>query len=111
MSNKRYIYENVEVIKIIDGDTIDAMVDLGFDTWKRVRFRLYGINAPELTGESKDLGIQSKEYLSSLIPEGTFIKVECLGQEKYGRWLAILIKDNINLNEKMIQEGYAEEYK
>ena len=111
MSKREYTYEYVEVTKIIDGDTIEAMVDLGFNTWKRVKFRLYGINAPEITGDEKELGLKSKDYLSSLIPVGSVIKVKCVGQEKYGRWLGILIKDDVNLNEKLIQEGYAKEYK
>ena len=41
-----YTY-NAKVVKIVDGDTIDALVDLGFDTWKQVRIRMHGMNAPE----------------------------------------------------------------
>ena len=107
---KRYIYENVEVLKIVDGDTIDVSIDLGFDLWKKARLRLYGINAPEVKGETEKQGVASTEYLKTLIPVGSFIKIECLGQDKYGRWLAILHKENIIINEHLIEKGYAERY-
>ena len=107
---KRYIYENVEVLKIVDGDTIDVSIDLGFDLWKKARLRLYGINAPEVKGETEKQGVASTEYLKTLIPVGSFIKIECLGQDKYGRWLAILHKENIIINEHLIEKGYAEKY-
>ena len=107
---KRYIYENVEVINIVDGDTLDVNIDLGFDIWKKARLRLYGINAPETKGDTAEAGKASTDYLTSLIPVGTFVKIECLGQDKYGRWLAILHKDDIILNEHLIENGYAERY-
>ena len=107
---KRYVYENTEVLKIVDGDTIDAMVDLGFNIWKKIRIRFYGINAPETKGEERPLGLISKEFLTNLIPVGSFIKFECMGQDKYGRWLGVLYKDEININTHMIQEGMATEY-
>ena len=111
MSNKkRYIYENTKVLNIIDGDTIDALVDLGFNTWKKVRIRFYGINAPETKGEEKPKGLISKNFIENLMPVDSYIKFESLGQDKYGRWLGILYKDDLNINQHMIQEGMAVEY-
>lgn len=107
---KRYIYENAEVLKIVDGDTVDLMVDMGFNIWKKIRTRLYGINAPETKGEERELGLVSKKFLSDLIPVGDSIVVETLGQDKYGRWLAILYKDSLNINDYMVQSGQAVVY-
>ena len=107
---KKYIYENAEVLRVIDGDTVILHVDLGFDTWKKVSVRLYGINAPEIKGESKELGFKSKEYLESLIPAGSFIKFHCIGQDKYGRWLGSLYKDDLDINKNMIENNMAVEY-
>ena len=106
MANK-YTYSNAEVLKIIDGDTIDLLVDLGFDIWKKIRVRLYGINAPETRGEERELGLTSKEFLANLIPVGSYIMFDCLGQDKYGRWLGILYKDELNLNDLMVEENHA----
>lgn len=109
-TKKRYVYENVEVTKIVDGDTIDVMIDLGFDSWKKARIRFFGINAPETKGEEKLLGLESKEYLTSLIPVGSIIKLETLGLDKYGRWLGVILKDELNINEHMVSKGKATEY-
>ena len=100
--NKVYTYEYVKVIKIIDGDTIDVSIDLGFNLSKDVRLRLHGINAPEIKGVTRQEGLASKEYLQSIIPVGTIIKVECVGADKYGRYLAIIYKNNIDINNHLL---------
>jgi len=110
MAKKRYVYENVEVIKIVDGDTIDVMIDLGFNVWQKVRVRLYGINAPEVKGESKAEGKKSTEFLKELLPLNSFIKMECVGKDKYGRWLGDLYLEDLFINEYLIEQGYAEKY-
>jgi micrococcal nuclease len=63
MEDKLYIY-NAELIRVVDGDTADALVDLGFDTWKKVRIRFFGIDAYETRTrdlEEKEKGIKAKE--------------------------------------------------
>ncbi|WP_294402666.1 thermonuclease family protein [uncultured Clostridium sp.] len=110
MSKKKYFYENVEIIKIIDVDTIDVGIDLGFDLWKNARIRFYGINAPEITGVEKPLGIIARDFLIKLTPVNSFIKLQTLGQDKFGRWLGIIYKDDLNVNEYLVKEGHAVEY-
>ena len=107
MNTKRYIYENVEILRIIDGDTIVVNIDLGFNIWKKATLRLYGINAPEIKGTEKELGLKSKEYVSSLIPINSYVKLECLGKDKYGRWLANIYKDELFINQHLIYLKYA----
>lgn len=109
------MYEyNAKLIRVIDGDTIDAIIDLGFNVWVEKRIRLYGIDAPESRTrdlEEKKKGIESKKRLQELIEEnkGTFI-LKSHGVGKYGRCLGTLIIEGSNLNEKLVLEGYAKEY-
>ena len=70
-----YIY-NAKLDRVVDGDTVDALVDLGFDTWKKVRIRLVGINAPESRTrdlEEKARGLAAKIRLEELLKDGNQI--------------------------------------
>lgn len=101
------------VIRIVDGDTVDLRVDLGFRDWLEDRFRFYGINAPELIGDTHDAGVAAKEYLESLIPVGSSIVVETFKpKDKYGRWLGIIHTDGetASVNDRMVESGNAVSY-
>ena len=98
-----YTY-NATVTKVVDGDTIDALVDLGFDTWKQVRIRLNGINSPESRTrdlEEKARGLAAKARLKEILKENKnkFILVSH-GVGKYGRCLGEIFlnqnSDSIN---------------
>lgn len=111
----KYIYKAI-VTSILDGDTIKVDIDLGFGIWlKDQNIRLLKINAPEIKGESKSLGIKSKEKLSELILNEE-VKLETLKdkKEKYGRWLGLIIinvnGEEICINDLMISHGYAKPY-
>lgn len=101
---------------MIDGDTVEADVDLGFSTFRTERFRLYGINAPETKGESRGDGRAATEFLKTLIAKQTgnsnvlMIQTHQDKQEKYGRYLAVLIANGINLNAAMVAAGHAVPY-
>jgi micrococcal nuclease len=108
-----YTY-NAELIRVIDGDTIEAMVDLGFHTWRKVTVRLYGINAPESRTrdlEEKERGLAAKKRLTELLKDGKFL-LESHGIGKYGRCLGIIYVEEfeVNLNYLLIEEGHAELY-
>lgn len=119
-----YTY-NATLDRIVDGDTVDALVDLGFDTWKKVRIRMMGINAPESRTrdlEEKARGLAAKERLAEIIileNENKFILVSH-GVGKYGRCLGEIYVENtyndnpnlpeISVNRILINEGHAEEY-
>ena len=113
---KVVMYEyNAKLIRVIDGDTVDAMIDLGFSVWVEKRIRLHGIDAPETRTrdlEEKKRGIETKEKLQELLEanRNVFI-VRSHGVGKYGRCLGTLLIDGVNLNEKLLSEGYAKEYK
>ena len=104
-----------KVSKVVDGDTIDVDIDLGFDISFSSRVRLAGIDTPESRTTDKmekTLGLESKDYLKKAIDACTsvVIKTEKMdSSEKYGRILGWVFLDGseISINQKMIDEGYA----
>ena len=104
-----YEYE-VEIVRVIDGDTVEADVDLGFRVHTQQILRLYQIDAPEMRGLSKAAGIESKSHLEQLLAAHEEITIRTLQDRtgKYGRYLAILLgRGGQNLNEQMVIDGYA----
>lgn len=97
-----------EVLSVVDGDTLHLSVDLGFDIKRRDTFRLYGINAPEM---STPEGIAAKAWLVQKLTEGALvITTRKDKREKYGRYLATLWIDMKNVNEQMVAAGHAVAY-
>ena len=119
-----YTY-NAKLERIIDGDSIVALVDLGFDIWKKVNIRMYGMNTPESRTrdlEEKARGLAAKNRLAEILElenEGEFILVSH-GVGKYGRCLGEIYVENtyndnpnlpeISVNRILINEGHAKEY-
>ena len=101
----------IQVIKVVDGDTIDAHIDLGFDVSIKNRIRLSGIDAPESRTRNlteKKYGLEAKEKLRELLThESDVLTVQSHGLGKYGRVLGTLYAGDKNINETMISEGYA----
>lgn len=102
-------YPKATITRVIDGDTVDAVVDTGFYNTHRDRFRLIGIDTPEMRGEERPEGIRSKQYVIDLI-EGKDVELESHGQDAFGRWLCVIYVDGMNLNEHLIETGYAKRY-
>jgi micrococcal nuclease len=104
-----------KVTNVVDGDTIDVEIDLGFDISFSSRVRLAGIDTPESRTSDKAekvLGLESKEYLKSKIKDAksVVIKTEKMdSSEKYGRILGWIYLDgsDVSVNEQMISQGYA----
>ena len=111
--NKNYRYK-AKLIRIIDGDTIVALIDLGFEIATRKKIRLYGINAPEtrtLLEKEKTAGILAKDRLEELLgaSNGEFVLVSH-GVGKYGRCIGTIYIDKENINQLLLSEGLAEKY-
>ena len=110
-----YEYFVREVTKVVDGDTIDVVIDLGFSIMYSSRVRMAGIDAPESRTRDKEekvLGLEAKKYLSDRVKSAKkiVIKTEKLdSSEKYGRILGWLYLDGetTSVNNQMIQRGYA----
>lgn len=109
-------------LKVIDGDTIDLMVDLGFNIHFKMRVRLYGVNTPESRTKDlaeKELGLKAKKFTEDWLSTHEWVFVNTIPDknDKYGRILAkIYSSEQIEnpttacLNLDMIQSGYAREY-
>ena len=117
-----YNFRVIEINRVVDGDTIDVTIDLGFDLYKKERVRIAGVDTPEKRTrnlEEKELGIDATNWLKEKLDgaiagdDELTIRTELVGGVgKYGRLLGWLyIGDgNVSLNEQMIDEGYAWEY-
>ena len=113
-----YEYHVKKVLKVVDGDTIDVDIDLGFSVSFTQRVRLAGIDTPESRTKDlkeKALGLESKEFVSKHIKAATTITIKTEkpdSSEKYGRILGWVYLDNASksLNELMIDSGYAWTY-
>ena len=105
-----YFYR-ATIRKVYDGDTIRADINLGFGTLLEYEsFRLYGIDTPEVTGESKAAGIRARDFVRELLPLGTVTKMRSFQdkQGKYGRYLAVFYLPNgQNLNQILVDSGHA----
>ena len=117
-----YNFRVTEIVKVLDGDTIDVIIDLGFDLYKKERVRIAGVDTPEKRTrdlEEKALGVDATEWLTKQLDgaisgeDDLVIRTELDGGVgKYGRllgWLYIGDKTE-SINEQMIQQGYAWEY-
>jgi len=102
-----YLYK-AKITRVIDGDTVEASVDLGFSVCINQKLRLKGINAPEM--RDKPAGPNAREYLAGMV-EGREINVRTHRDRtgKYGRYIATLYcPNNLNINKKMVENGHAE---
>jgi len=107
---------SAKVIRVIDGDTVELLLDLGCNVFRKETIRLYGINAPEKNGLTHEAGVKSMLYLDKLL---TKINNNCNIQtikdrnDKYGRLLGIIqsskfyISFKNSINQTMITDGYA----
>lgn len=110
-----YEYRVKKITNVVDGDTIDVDIDLGFNVSFSQRVRLAGIDTPESRTSDKAekvLGLESKDYLKSKLKEAknVIIKTEKPdSSEKYGRILGWLYVDGntVSINDQMIEDGYA----
>ena len=117
-----YNFRVVKIDKVLDGDTIDVTIDLGFDLYKKERVRIAGVDTPEKRTrnlEEKALGVDATNWLKKQLEdtikgdEELTVRTELVGGTgKYGRLLGWLYvgDDTVSLNEQMITEGYAHAY-
>ena len=111
---KMYEYKAI-IRRVVDGDTVDITLDLGFDILYNNRIRLYGIDTPETRTrdlEEKKLGQAAKERVRELCPVGCTVMVKTTkdGRGKFGRILGEIYVGDVNVNKLLIEEGHAIEY-
>ena len=108
MSDTLYFYK-AYVEKVYDGDTITCTIDCGFNmSMKNQKIRLYGINCPELRGTEKEAGKVARDQLrNQILHKNILIETFKDKKGKDGRYLATVFLDNVNINEWLVQNGYA----
>ena len=111
-----------KVLKVVDGDTVDLMIDLGFSIHHKIRVRLYGVNTPESKTKDlaeKELGLKAKAFTEDWLTRHQEVWIQTVvdKNEKYGRVLAEIYSSNdihniktACLNTDIKQAGYAREY-
>ena len=111
------MYEySCQVTRVVDGDTIDVVLDLGFSILHKCRVRLYGIDTPESRTRDKDEKVRGKlasKFLQNAIDIGNKVVIETKLKDskgKFGRVLGNVIIDGVNINQKMIDNYLAVAY-
>lgn len=106
-----YEYKVEKVLKVIDGDTVDLLIDLGFSIFHKDRFRLDRIDTPEINSKNpieKKFADEAKAFLIDWIDNQPEITVKTIKDDKYGRMLGNLYgKDGKCINDILVESGYA----
>ena len=113
--DKLYNYKIHKLVKVVDGDTVDAIIDLGFNIHVTKRIRLYGIDAPESRTRDKEekvRGLAAKARLKELLDKKQKMYIESFGEGKFGRLLAKIFvgEAQVDVIDLMIAEGHGEAY-
>ena len=96
-----------KIDKVVDGDTVDVFIDLGFSVWHKERIRLSGIDTAE---KNTPLGKALKTFLIANL-EGKMVRLQVSKPDKYGRYLGkIYINSDISINDQMVSKGMAKGY-
>ena len=121
VADQLYVYRLL-IDRVIDGDTVEGTLYLGFDIkWEKRRFRLYGINAPEMRGTTKEAGEAARAYLTDLIikyraaDQKLYVRSHKMGLDPemgvYNRYVVELFGVDasglVNFNQKMVEAGHA----
>lgn len=107
-----YLYK-ANLIKVVDGDTLDVEIDLGFNTFIKERVRILGIDSAESRTSNeaeKTWGLAAKARLAELVPEHFVIRTEYDPYGKYGRVLASVLVGDVNVGNVLIEEKLAIPY-
>ena len=108
-----YEYKVKEVLRVIDGDTVDITIDLGFDLTKKERVRVAGVDTPEKRTRckrEKQLGYDATHFAETWFAEGGDITVKTSKDGKYGRMLGYFWRGEECFNTQLVELGYAFEY-
>jgi len=118
---QRFWY-GAKVLNVVDGDTVDLMIDLGFNVHHKIRVRLFGVNAPESRtkdASEKEMGLKAKSFTKDWLDRHQWVFVNTIPDknDKYGRILArVYSSDKVDdpttacLNVDIVQAGFAREY-
>ena len=111
MGDKKYFYK-ATILRVIDGDTLDCFLDVGFDIQLKQRLRLAGINTPESRikdKREKELGLEAKEFTKNFVKDKETL-IHTIKKGKFGRLLCEVFVNGKSLNKALVKAGLAREY-
>ncbi len=119
MSSRRYTYE-ARCVRVVDGDTLDLDINLGFYLLTRQRVRLIGVDTPEMRSrdpQERQEARQATQYVREWVGDAKklsedefYLEVETYKADSFGRWLADICAGGENLSENLIDEGHGKRY-
>lgn len=104
MADRVWRYDHVELVRVVDGDTLELWIDMGNSMSWQGKFRLYGIDTPE-----RQAGLEATRFVHDKLLHGIDY-IETIKPDKYGRWLATVICGGANLSGSLVAAGLAKEY-
>jgi len=110
------MYEyNCKIVRVVDGDTVDVDIDLGFNHWIHdERIRLFGVDCPECRSrdpEEKAAGLAAKDYVKGLLHDGGTYTLTTKEKGKFGRYLGVIqLTDKTSINAALVKERFAVAY-
>jgi micrococcal nuclease len=113
---KAWRYDHVELVRVIDGDTVELAIDMGNSIKWQGKFRLYGIDTPEMHGATAQAGQSARAALTEMLRSlvgltvGGIDYVETYKPDKYGRWLVTIVCGGKNLSGELVARGLAKQY-
>lgn len=106
-----YLYRVTKVIRVVDGDTVDCRIDLGFGVAIDERFRLLGVDAAEIVGSEREPALRAKAWLEARLGQAPdTLHVESQKHDSFRRWLGRFFDRAGDVAEDMIEAGMAKPY-
>lgn len=109
-----YEYKIKEIVKVIDGDTVDILIDLGFSVYHKERVRLSGIDTPEMNSKNvleKEMAKKAKTFITTWLKEQKNLTIKTYKDDKYGRLLGeIFGNGGVCVNNLLMEKGFAWDY-
>lgn len=103
---------NAEVLRVIDGDTYELLVDCGFGIFHKIHLRVAGINTPEITGAEKPEGLRAKKYVEEFFTAHENVAIiQTQYRRTFTRWVGDIFVDGINVADHLILQGHGVEMK
>ena len=102
---KVWRYNHVELIRVVDGDTVELCIDMGNHTRWQGKFRLYGIDTPE-----RQAGLEAARFVQETLITQGITYAESHKPDKYGRWLVTIVCSGKNLSGELVSRGLAKQY-
>ena len=105
MTERVWRYDYVELVRVIDGDTVELLIDMGNSIRWQGKFRLYGIDTPE-----RQAGLEASRFTHDMLMASGINYVETYKPDKYGRWLVTIISGGKNVAGELVARGLAKQY-